>query len=1175
VNDAETPQLNLIQEALAAGDLDGVRRALLDLDGREEELAREEMGAEAFERAKQAAAAGGRRGKLGKVLVLPGIMGSELDSVDRSGRAERIWLNFVNLILGRIDDLELTLDGEPAKAGCHVRLGGVLRKTYVPLIMELDMRWHVRPFAFDWREDLERSAARLDGEIKAFGNGDPVHLVAHSMGGLVSRLFAQRYPDTWKAMDDPTGAGRGGRLLMLGTPNRGSFAIPLVLTGAEKLLRKLALGDIDHSLTELLKIVSTFPGLYQMLPSPIVDLDDEHVRLFERETWGELHVHQSLLENARKTLTDLEQVIDSRRLIYVAGFNRPTPVAVRIDRPGRFLYQETLDGDGRVPHALGLLERDGVPTYWVEETHGDLAKNQNVLDAVADLLQLGDTSVLPKAKPTSRAIQQSSWTTGEALVPASPEADAILAKGQLSRAGKPSLSELDQIRLGNLLLDHYLGSGRELSSAGRPIAEKAAEGADTLDARRGRPHTVAVAVVWGDITKVKGEVYCVGHYQGVLPQRAELALDLAVSGIRPSEGEDDLDRRRLVITKHTHRGLLRGALGDVSFFPWSLGRGGSKLVAVAGMGWPGTFDVRALRRLSRELVFAVSALPKVTTVCTVLIGSGEGTLSIPEAVAGLVQGIGEAAGELVDGSALNIPKKLAIVELDRHRACEILEAVNAEIREGTETASPSAGRVRLVPNPKLVDGPGGTVSIEGGLALLLDSAIEAAGKPRKSPQGRAFTTLLADIPATEIVRDLTLAGFESEATTLPKRAQQKDGAEGRPAGLPRFRVERRKQGVAGPAIPVRISFWEEGETIKVAAIHQAATVPERAIRVDRDLIDDLVEKMTDPRDDQVDRLCGLLSRLLVPHDFREVLSTGPFVFEVDRAMARIQWELLASQLRAGAAPELLALSTPVARQLRTTYSPSPTPPQRPRRELRALVIGDPGDPAKRQDLPGARREALQVCQVLRSRNVDVTARIGAPSVPREGPLHDVEPADRLDVLGLLLEGGFDIVHYAGHGDFDADRPDRVGWVFSGGLLTPGELERVEHVPSIVVANACLSARTSQAILGEQPEGDSRTEAGLLPSLADEFFRLGVRNYIGTAWEVNDYGAELFARVLYESLIPNAHQARANASFGEAVLNARRMLRNRRATFGPLWAAYQHYGDPTSEARLLDESAARI
>jgi hypothetical protein len=226
-----------------------------------------------------------------------------------------------------------------------------------------------------------------------------------------------------------------------------------------------------------------------------------------------------------------------------------------------------------------------------------------------------------------------------------------------------------------------------------------------------------------------------------------------------------------------------------------------------------------------------------------------------------------------------------------------------------------------------------------------------------------------------------------------------------------------------------------------------------------------------------------------------------------------------------------------------------------------LIVGDPGDPAEGHDLPGARSEALKVKEILDARpGIVVDARIGAPSVPREGPLQGVKPADRLEVLSLLLRGDYDLVHYAGHGDFDPEQPDRVGWVFAGGLLTPGEIDRIERVPTVVVSNACLSARTSGVLEGGRQVEETRSEAGLLPSLADAFFRLGVRNYVGTAWEVNDVGAEVFAQEFYGAVL-------AGESFGEAVRGAREALWRSRGTYGALWAAYQHYGDPTSDSGL--------
>ena len=132
--------------------------------------------------------------------------------------------------------------------------------------MELDARWEVRSFAYDWRESLDRSAARLDGELRAFGAGGAVHIVAHSMGGLVSRTLAALFSETWSAIDDPESHGRGGRLVMLGTPNRGSFDMARALVGADPLVRRLALADLEHDLDEVLTILATFPGLAHLLP---------------------------------------------------------------------------------------------------------------------------------------------------------------------------------------------------------------------------------------------------------------------------------------------------------------------------------------------------------------------------------------------------------------------------------------------------------------------------------------------------------------------------------------------------------------------------------------------------------------------------------------------------------------------------------------------------------------------------------------------------------------------------------------------------------------------------------------------------------------------------------------------------------------------------------------------
>ena len=73
------------------------------------------------------------------------------------------------------------------------------------------------------------------------------------------------------------------------------------------------------------------------------------------------------------------------------------------------------------------------------------------------------------------------------------------------------------------------------------------------------------------------------------------------------------------------------------------------------MGRPGTFDGIGLRQLVSGLVIAVSALPPAQTMCTVLIGSGEGTLSTGQAVRGWLEGLGDAAEEITSTNAYATP----------------------------------------------------------------------------------------------------------------------------------------------------------------------------------------------------------------------------------------------------------------------------------------------------------------------------------------------------------------------------------------------------------------------------------------------------------------------------------------------------------------------------------------
>jgi hypothetical protein len=1113
-----------LRESFAAGDIVGARRAVLQLTPEAREALEARIGTQAFERMLRTSR-GVRSAPRGRVVVIHGIMGGKLAAVDVNDPTDEdlVWISYRRLIEGRIARFQLDANAAQVDQRYRIETRGPVDE-YMPLVFDLSNQWDVLPVGFDWRLDIDISARRLDEQIRGWAQGEPVHIVAHSMGGLVSRRFIRNFAQTWAAMKDGDGLKRGGRLVMLGTPNRGSFAIPFVLTGEEKTVKWLALADVQHDLRELLDIINTFPGSYQMLPSPMVPVNDDRLRLYEAATWGRFPVPQKYLDLGRLFQQEMHAVQDAERLIYIAGYGQETPHRVRVDGPGRLSYQTTLDGDGRVPHQLGLLP--GVPTYYVDEKHGALPSNEHVMAALHELLASGTTTQLPNARPVSRAVPaEAVWKTAEQI----GELEGPIPEGKLSLRSARSVDPRRAAQVEAAIAASFSGSGGAEGARISPVA-----GAKTA---RGHPprkqpaSTIDLEVMWADIAQVDGEVIACGHYEGVEPQAGELALDKAISGVAENE---TFNPANLIITSQTKRGIVRGSVGDINFFPWWQRK---QTIAIAGMGRPGTFGVQSLRRTTRSLAQSVAPLPSVKTVSTVLIGSGNGNLDLDTAVGSMVEGLVDA---LDDSMPVSSVRRIRIVEWELRKAQRIHEALLA-----LRTKVPPG--IRIV--AELQKGPGGAIGDEIAMsAMLLATAWREVGVP--SAASKAAKAVLRGVAATPELR-------QSCEEVLQRLSQVPRGDLLAEAG----RLDLARRPSIGSTVglpPTRVSFVRDPSGMRAAAISDTAVVTERVMRVDWKLVGEIVGSMTDPHDcDKAGHLAHLMRTLFVPTDFHDRLGMGDRVIvEVDRDTAQIQWEMIESFRKSVDVGTPLCLDRPVARQLRTTYSPAPPPGYVPPQQLRALVIGDPGDPEKGLSLEGARTEALEIAQLLRSRGVLVELRVGAANVERKGVLRGVEPATVLDVLRLLDNNDYDILHFAGHGNFDPEDPEqRAGWIFDDRYFTSRELASISRIPSLVVANACLSGLTSNV---------SRAGA-LLPGLVDEFFRRGVRNYVGTAWPISDTGAVIFSNTLYDALLPTSG-APALPTLGKALLDARLALKAREASFGALWAAYQHYGDPAFAMR---------
>ncbi|WP_037806305.1 CHAT domain-containing protein [Streptomyces sp. NRRL F-2580] len=709
---------------------------------------------------------------------------------------------------------------------------------------------------------------------------------------------------------------------------------------------------------------------------------------------------------------------------------------------------------------------------------------------------------------------------------------------------------------------------------------------------------LVVTVVWGDLAQVPADLHVTGHYQSVAPAAAELALDRAIS-VGP----------RRTITEHTKLGWLGAQLGEVTYFPCK-GGGPVRSAAVVGMGPMGTLTERRAHQMYASLLGEAVALGHVGTMATVLVGSGTGNLTVNQAARALVGGFAgvlaatgpakptptptltqptpapaPAAAKPTPAQPTSTPTptqptsapvpgltEVFVVEVDRLRAEQLHLALTRaaaklpRLRIGPELREESGGRLFA---------PSAAVYALTALTALARSEESAAhdGDPHGTdPTDReeVLRTVLAGF-APDIRREIReqLAHLaEVERTDLSLTVGRAlDDPEG--------------SGSGSGSVPVRMSVQSGVGGLRWAALTGRATVPERLVPVDMDLLRELVERLTEPTVEDASELPDLLSRFVVPPDFQRLVTDDATVLlELDRDTASVPWEFLAGTERAGGEKrDPLAIRTQLSRQLRTPYSRvmaeglSDGP-------LRALVIGDPGDPEKGFQLPGARTEALAVATRLKNLGAKVTLFVGAANSTRQP---GIDPARRLDVLRVLLCGGNHIVHYCGHSDFDPTGTGRrTGWVFADGLLTAQELALLERPPRIVVANACYTARLGSAtgpgtrgappgVADQSPWGNP--QAALVPSLADEFLRMGVGHYIGAAWRIPDDQGVSFAEEFYTHLFTGG-SGEAPPTVGDAVRAARKRLYDQRAVgqrppdTAPngqrwsAWAAYQHYGDAT-------------
>jgi pimeloyl-ACP methyl ester carboxylesterase len=327
----------------------------------------------------------------GNVVVLPGIMGSELSVVSPTGTRTQVWVHALRVMDGQLSRLRLAEDRGRQAADENVYATGIMKRHYGELLLSLAQNWTVRAFWYDWRRSLEYAAIRLQALLRDwFDEDEPVHFVGHGMGGLVARAFVRNDPIRWEScLDTKSNGVGGGRLVLMGTPHHGSFAVPQAIVGIDPVIKKLAQLDLRHDLGEVRNVFNSFVGPYQMLPSHVHDPSMKP--LYRSEVYAPIPVTQRHLDVAYRHYEVLGDPPDDGRLINLLGYGQPTVSGIgdlgRLRHPDA--YEVTLDGDGRVPLRLGRLSTSTggpVPTWYVEARHGDLTANADFRAALWTLI---------------------------------------------------------------------------------------------------------------------------------------------------------------------------------------------------------------------------------------------------------------------------------------------------------------------------------------------------------------------------------------------------------------------------------------------------------------------------------------------------------------------------------------------------------------------------------------------------------------------------------------------------------------------------------------------------------------------------------------------------------------------------------------------------------------------
>jgi pimeloyl-ACP methyl ester carboxylesterase len=225
------------------------------------------------------------------LVFIPGLMGSRLFNHPDGTDQEELWADLPKLTslfsfphplmpLELADDGDTPAKDDPAYTSIHTipgtdgiitRLTGYTWGFYVDedfydtLVEHFLAQGYIEEqdfwvFPYDWRKDLSGNAELLDifiQEIQNFTSSDQVDILAHSLGGLVTRRY----------VSEPEWAENIHQIVILGTPFTGTPKAFHALQDGECLFKLPLIGYCLPKKHVIEALIPNYPSLYQLMPS--------------------------------------------------------------------------------------------------------------------------------------------------------------------------------------------------------------------------------------------------------------------------------------------------------------------------------------------------------------------------------------------------------------------------------------------------------------------------------------------------------------------------------------------------------------------------------------------------------------------------------------------------------------------------------------------------------------------------------------------------------------------------------------------------------------------------------------------------------------------------------------------------------------------------------------------